>query len=422
MKVGGLEANLVVLENSVKTILNKLDSFGSGSVTETKLCSSVKPWIVNKFLGVRMFTLGLDAGFLGAGMALIINEKLAKHVSKIFEILDRLLMIHLLFKNKQSVFVLGLYAETSLDKCIIQAGLVNSFIARAFNESIFVILGGDFNENGNKHSSSFSNLSNALVKRCVVNVDKFFNTDHSSVQITISLGRILDPVLRAIRVQANKDKWRFNVKNADKIKWEQYRIASHDNFAMFSDEFTDFHSLSDLDSMWSVICKAVCFLVNEVFSKTWSKDFDGGFTKSSFHYYRLELLVSKLVKASCSVLSIEFISLLDVWVFLDFVNASIIKSLFLLEFYFNVIRSALAKIRKSYCSLKIMESKRARDSQIRLAIDKRIENFELNKGQTIRSVLEWPFCKVTLDHLVVDEDLILEPSLVKSHVNRIMEG
>ncbi|KAG9291097.1 hypothetical protein G9A89_012969 [Geosiphon pyriformis] len=308
-------------------------------VIETKLCSSVKSWIVNKFSDVRMFTLGLDAGFLGAGITLIMNENLAKHVSKISEIPSRFLMVYLLFKNKQSVSVLGLYAEAFLDRHIIQAGLINFFIARACNKSTFVILGGNFNEDENKHSFSFNkcvelglvnilvnssyiktstwrnsrsvektidyifvsqSLSNALVNECVVDVDEFFSTDYSSVQITIGLGGILDPVLRAICVQANKNKWKFNVKNADRI--------------------------------------------------------------------------------------------------------------------------SLAKIRKFYCSLKMIKSKHARNSQIRLAIDKKIENFELNKGQTIRNVLEWPFHKVTLNHLIVNKDLILEPGLVKFYVDRIIKG
>ncbi|KAG9298544.1 hypothetical protein G9A89_018903 [Geosiphon pyriformis] len=43
---------------------------------------------------------------------------------------------------------------------------------------------------------------------------------------------------------------------------------------MFSDEFTDSHHLSYLDGMWSIVYKANCFSVNEVFLKTWSKNFD----------------------------------------------------------------------------------------------------------------------------------------------------
>ncbi|KAG9294759.1 hypothetical protein G9A89_008238 [Geosiphon pyriformis] len=280
------------------TILNNDISI----ITKTKLRSSVKPWITNKFPGVRMFTSSLDVGFLGASVALIMNENLAKDVSKISEIL-----------------------------------------ARTCNESTFVILDGDFNKDGNKRSSSFSkcvdlglvnalvnsfyiktsiwsnsrgiertidfvfvsqSLSNALINRRVVNVDEFFNTDHSSVQITIGLGKILDPVLRAIHVQANRDKWKFNVKNADRVKW----------------------------------------------------------------------------------------------------------------------KSVLAKIKKYYHLLKMIESKCVRDFQIKLAIDKKMENFGLNKGQIIRSVLERLFCKVTLDYLVVNENLILEPGLVKFHVDRIMKG
>ncbi|KAG9298542.1 hypothetical protein G9A89_018901 [Geosiphon pyriformis] len=175
-------------------------------VIEIKLHFSIKFWIANKFPGVKIFTLGLDAGFLGVGITLIMNKNLAKHVSKISEILGRLLMVCLLFKNKQFVSVLDLYMEASLDKCIIQTGLINSFIAKACNKSIFVILGSNFNEDRNKRSFSFSNLSNALVNEHVVDVDEFFSTDHSSVQITIGLGEILDPVLRTICVQANKNK------------------------------------------------------------------------------------------------------------------------------------------------------------------------------------------------------------------------
>ncbi|KAG9303977.1 hypothetical protein G9A89_005887 [Geosiphon pyriformis] len=54
-------------------------------------------------------------------------------------------------------------------------------------------------------------------------------------------------------------------------------------------------------------------------------------------------------------------------------------------------------------------------------IDKRMESFELDKSHTIRSVLERPFHKVTLDYLVVDDELVLEPALVKAKVNAPLE-
>ncbi|KAG9291781.1 hypothetical protein G9A89_012066 [Geosiphon pyriformis] len=411
VKVDGLEASFLAWKITTCNVR------GMNVPAKQEDIISVKSWITNKFSGVRVFTLGLNAGFLGTGIILIMNKNLAKHVSKIFEIPNRLLMVHLLFKNKQSVSVLGLYAET---------GLVNSFIARTCNKSIFVILGGDFNENGNKHSSSFSKcvdlgLVNALINSLYIKASTWSNSRdiektidfvfvlqslsnaliNDSVQITIGLGGILNPVLRAI------------------CKW--YRNVSHKNFAMFSNKFADFHCLSDLDGMWCVIHKAVCFSANKVFSKTWFKDFDGGYTKCFSHFHRLELLVSKLVKASYSMLSNKFVSLLDIWISLDSVNASAVKFFFLLGSHFDAIRSALAKIRKYYCSLKMMELKCAQNSQIKLAINKRIENFRLNKSQTIRSVLERPFHKVTLDYLVVNEDFILEPGLVKFYIDRIMK-
>ncbi|KAG9292125.1 hypothetical protein G9A89_005269 [Geosiphon pyriformis] len=68
------------------------------------------------------------------------------------------------------------------------------------------------------------------------------------------------------------------------------------------------------------------------------------------------------------------------------------------------------------------ESKHAKVSQIRSSIDKRIESFELDKSHTIRSVLEHPFRKITLNHLVVNGKLVLDSNLVKAKVDVIMEG
>ncbi|KAG9304186.1 hypothetical protein G9A89_019748 [Geosiphon pyriformis] len=48
----------------------------------------------------------------------------------------------------------------------------------------------------------------------------------------------------------------------------------------------------------------------------------------------------------------------------------------------------------------VLEQRCNEESRIRAAIDRRIESFESDKGRTIRSVLERPFCKVVLDHLV----------------------
>ncbi|KAG9304906.1 hypothetical protein G9A89_010768 [Geosiphon pyriformis] len=149
---------------------------------------------------------------------------------------------------------------------------------------------------------------------------------------------------------------------------------------------------------------------------------DGVFTKESSKFHKLELLISKLVKASQSICHDEFISLLDVWGSLDDDNASVVRSLFLSSSPLDTVRSAFSKVRKTYHSLKMVESKHIEESQIKSAIKKRMESFELNKNHTIRSVLECSFHKVILDHLVVNNELILKPGLVRSRVDDIMKG
>ncbi|KAG9296888.1 hypothetical protein G9A89_006843 [Geosiphon pyriformis] len=79
-------------------------------------------------------------------------------------------------------------------------------------------------------------------------------------------------------------------------------------------------------------------------------------------------------------------------------------------------------MRKSYHFSKLLESKHAEEACIKVAINKRMKSFESDKGHTIRSVLEHPFHKVVLDHLVIGDKLVLEPSLVKSRMDRIIEG
>ncbi|KAG9294183.1 hypothetical protein G9A89_021542 [Geosiphon pyriformis] len=82
-------------------------------ITETKLRSSSGPWIKDKFDGVRIFSSGLDKGFMGAGVAIVMNISLACHVSKVEGIPGRVISVRLLFKGKLLVTVLGLYAGAS---------------------------------------------------------------------------------------------------------------------------------------------------------------------------------------------------------------------------------------------------------------------------------------------------------------------
>ncbi|KAG9290321.1 hypothetical protein G9A89_007052 [Geosiphon pyriformis] len=165
----------------------------------------------------------------------------------------------------------------------------------------------------------------------------------------------------------------------------------------------------------------MCLSAEAVFKKKWFKGYDKIFSKDSSKFHKLELLVSKLVRASHMDSAEEFASLLNRWEGLNSVNASVVKSLFLLGSHFNTIWSVLSMVKKSYRASKMSEVERVRESQIRSAIDKRMESFELDKSHTIRNVLEHPFHKVTLDHLVVDDELVLEPALVKAKVDAVME-
>ncbi|KAG9283970.1 hypothetical protein G9A89_005477 [Geosiphon pyriformis] len=137
------------------------------------------------------------------------------------------------------------------------------------------------------------------------------------------------------------------------------------NAGMLSDEFDITVKHSDLNAMWNVLCKIIMLLANEIFRKKWFKNFDSVFTKVSLKFH---------------------------------------------------------SIKKLYHASKLAEFLAAREVNIRFAIDRRMKSFEMNKSYTIKSVLECSFCKVVLNHLVVDDELILEPGLVKSKVDSIMEG
>ncbi|KAG9285158.1 hypothetical protein G9A89_004373 [Geosiphon pyriformis] len=98
-KVGRLESKMVAFEVSIGLVLEKLDHLGLvwkvamcnvrdfnsknmvSIITETKLKSSSKFWITNKFEGVHVFMSGLNRGFLDAGVAVIMNNSLACKLS-----------------------------------------------------------------------------------------------------------------------------------------------------------------------------------------------------------------------------------------------------------------------------------------------------------------------------------------------------
>ncbi|KAG9304351.1 hypothetical protein G9A89_019913 [Geosiphon pyriformis] len=323
------------------------------------------------------------------GLALAVNSSLAKHVYKVSEVPGQLLSIKLLFKNKLSVFILGLYAGASLVVQFSQTGEINSLIAKAVNESSFIILGGDFNEDGSHKCASFkkwfdldlinslrgssfvksltwcnscgisktidyvfisSNLVGVIMDCDVDGIEDYFDTDHKAVYVSVGLGGLLNVRLNLLHKQANRDYWKYDINNTNEIEYSEFRNTMAANVVMFSDEFDAAKWFSNLDVM------------------------------------------------------------------LDSVGASPVNSLFLSGTGFNAVHSGLAKTRKSYCFSKLLESKCAEESSVRQAIGKRMESFEVDKSYTIRSVLEHPFRKVVLDYLVDGEKLVLEPDLTRKCV------
>ncbi|KAG9287460.1 hypothetical protein G9A89_023832 [Geosiphon pyriformis] len=452
-KVGGLETKLIALKASVGLVLDKLNILCSGSgmnnpakqediirwhkdmnnlisiITETKLKGKVCLWIATRFNGVRVFTSGQDSGNLGSGIAIVVNNSLAHHVCKISEVPGWLLLIKMLFKNKLSVSILGLYAGASLATHFSQAGEVNSLIAETVNESSFVVLGGDFNEDGSRRGVVktidyvfiSSNLVNAIVNRDILDVSEYFDTDHQAVCVSVGLGGLLDVHLNFLCRQTNRDQWKFSIRGADESRWDNFRGATLANAAMFSDKFATTVRFSDLDVMWDVIREIMVLSADGIFKKKWFKDFDRPFSKEFSKFHKLELLVSKIFKVSHEGDIVGFFSFMDCWASLDSVKALVIRNLVDSGMDSGHVFSALSSARKSYRASKLVESQIAKETNIRSAIDKRMKSFEVNKDHTIRSVLERPFHKVVLNYLVVDGELVLEPDQVKSKVDIIME-
>ncbi|KAG9295592.1 hypothetical protein G9A89_000957 [Geosiphon pyriformis] len=404
-KVGCLKSKLMALEALVCLVLGKLDQMcaGSGSAVSSGNKQFSKAG-GHYTLAQRYEQFGLcfwfGSGYLGSGVAIIMNNTLAKHVCKVFEVSGHLLSVKLFFKNKLSVSILGLYAGASVSTHFSQMDKINFLIAKAVNESFFIILGSNFNENSSHKCASFrkcfdlglvtktidyvfvsSSLVNTILDHSVTRVDEYFDTDHKAVTVSVGLGGLLNVNLMSLRKQA------------------VFKESSAATVAMFKCKFDAALLFLDLDAIY-----------------------DNVFTKKSSKFHKLELLVSKLVKALHLVSFKEFVVLLSMWNSLDATNASVVESLFFLGSHFEVIRSVLFRVRKLYCSSKLSELKHAEESHIRSAVSRRIESFEVDKGHTIRSVLECPFYKVVLDYLVVDNELVLDPSLVKFKVDVIMEG
>ncbi|KAG9299017.1 hypothetical protein G9A89_020330 [Geosiphon pyriformis] len=379
-------------------------------VTETKLRSSISPWIKNKFDGVCIFTSDLDIGFLSAGVAIIMNNSLARHVSKVEEVPGQIIAVWLLFRNKLSVSVIGLYAGASSGVCFGQASEMNSLIAKAVNSSIFVVLGGDFNENRSGRSASFKfcsgldlvnsfgvkwtidfifvsgNLVSAVAGHRIGSVLDFFDTNHNAVMVSVGLGELLDVHLNSLYKQTNK------------------------NFMNF---FFEAEAGGNLDAMWAILERGIVESADKVFVRHWFSEFQCSRNKHSSKFFGLELFIAKIVSkiGSGDMLGVD--CLVRKWFTLDKTKTSAFSDLVILSGDSIVFLEHLSSVHKKYRRSKMFESRLAEEISIKKATEKHMESFASNKGGMIQSVLDWPFCKVVLDHLVVNDELVLEPEEVK---------
>ncbi|KAG9293688.1 hypothetical protein G9A89_019025 [Geosiphon pyriformis] len=288
---------------------------------ETKLKRKIHSWIVKRFKSIYVFTSELDTSYLRLGIMVVMNNSLARHVYKISKVPGQLLSIKLFFKDKLSILILGLYAEASFLVCFSQADKINSLMARAVNEFSFVILGGNFNENGSHRCASF--------KKCL------------DLELVNSL-------VRSLAVQT--------------LIWSNScRVVKVIDYVL-------------------VFANLVSVLVHYGVLKV-DKHFDTD-------HWAVSVSVS-LIKVSRGQDSVRFASLISHWASLDSDKALMVQVFLDSDADFN-------------------------HSSIRSVINRLIKSFASDKSYTIKSVLEHPFCKVELDHLVVGNKLILEPDLVKA--------
>ncbi|KAG9289171.1 hypothetical protein G9A89_022480 [Geosiphon pyriformis] len=382
-KVDCLESKLVAREASIVVCwLRFSDAF----------CSPINN-LIWKFAMCNVYGIN---GFLGTGVAVIMNKCLVQHISKVEEIPDKILMS-----------ILGLYADAFIKSRFNQALIVNSLIAKAVNSSTFVVLGKNFNKNGKERSMCFKfcsdlglvnsfighelaevstwsnsreiertidfifvnyNLSSAVASHKIGFVVEFFDTDYKTVLVSIGLEGLVNANLNSLCKQANRDRWKFKIKDANASKWLHFREHSSNRFALAKD-------LGNLDTIWNILRKIMVVLAEKIFSKYWFSDFKCVRNKYSSKFFRLELLVAKIAEAS------KFETL---------INSNVKTKV---AFYY------LASVRKTYCKSKYYESRMARNNSIRKTINKLI-----------------------LDYLRVNNNLILDPCNVKLNINMIMEG
>ncbi|KAG9302708.1 hypothetical protein G9A89_005182 [Geosiphon pyriformis] len=352
--------------------------------------------------------------FLGAGVAIIMNNFLAHCVSKINEISGQIISVCLLFKGKLSVTVLGLYAGVSSGIRFGQAIEVNSFITRALNSNTFVVLSVWPTHLVHTHWSELlckaiqgvpkktidyifvsDSLSSAVANQIVASVSDYFDTNYKTVMVLVGLGGLLDVHLNECSL---------------------VEFSSVVNKVLVASDGGDF------DFMWSCLVKVLINSADKMFFRHWFHEIKCFSNKQSSKFFKLELLVAKLVKFLQSGNASRTGSLLNAWLIADECKTLEIRNMLNDGASSEDVFVCLSGLKKSYHCFKMHKAKVVKAVVIRHAIDRRMKNFCTDKGHMIRSILNRLFHKMVLDHLVVDDELVLDPSEVKSKVDVIIEG
>ncbi|KAG9286901.1 hypothetical protein G9A89_012451 [Geosiphon pyriformis] len=341
--------------------------------------------------------------------------------------------------------VLGLYAGASSKAKFGQTSKVNSLIAKTVNTSTFVVLGGDFNENRSEKSASIKfcldlglvnlfsgyylakasmwsnskevektidfifvsgSLFSAVANHKIGFVSDFFDTDHKAVMVSVNLGGLLDICLN----------------NTDGAKWTKFRECSLVRLAEVGGEFLVVKICGNLDVMWKLLEEIMVRAADKVFFRHWFSVFQCSHNKQSSKFFGLELLIAKIIKKLESDNMLEFRHLAKKWLTLDYNEACGVLDIVQRNKKLIDVFKQLSMVRKKYRKSKLYELKLAEEAFIRKAIEKRIESFCLNKDSMIKSILNKLFCKVVLDHLVVDNELVLDPKEVLFSVDKIIES
>ncbi|KAG9300419.1 hypothetical protein G9A89_010044 [Geosiphon pyriformis] len=394
---------------------------------ETKLRLSIRPWIKDKFNGVQIFTSGFDEGFLETGIAIIMNNSLAWHVSKVEKVPGHVISVYLFFKGKISVLIVGLYAGASFGIRFGLASVINFFLAYVVNTSSFVVLGGNFNKDGSKKKSASFGFCSSLglvnffgshslvgvptwimAGRKVEFVSEFFDTNHLAVLVSVGLGSLLHIHISSVHKQANRDQWKFKLKSVDDVKWNHFKKCFSKKFMIRMVEFADMKHSSDLNAMWEILKEAVVDSADATFSRLWFNEFNYIRNKLSSRFYRLELLMSKITKNLSLGLHSE--KAFKICFMID-------DRIVAMDVLYHI-----SVVKRRYQQSKYYESKVARDNSIKNAVKKCMENFCSDKRKMIKSILDQFFRKIVLDYLIVDDKLILKPLEIKTSIDTIMEG